>query len=85
MNRFNQYIFNLYHYLLNLRDTMEYTIKREHKVALYNQRKEVLTNGLTGSNTAMGSFIENNGENGEKLKQRIQEYITKLLTVFFVG
>ena len=78
MNRFNQYIFNLYHYLLNLRDTMEYTIKREHKVALYNQRKEVLTNGLTASNTAMGSFIENNGENGEKLKARIQEFLDEV-------
>ena len=46
MNQINHYIFDLYHYLLNLRDTLEYVIEREHQEALYNQRKTVLTQGL---------------------------------------
>ena len=75
MNKFNQYVFDLYHYLLNLRDTMEYTIKREHKKAMYDQRKTVLTNGLSSSGSAFGNFIETNGENGEKLKAKIQEFL----------
>ena len=78
MNRFNQYVFNLYHYLLNLRDTMEYTINREHKKAIYDQRKNILTNGLTSKESAIGNFIENNGENGEKLKEKIQEFVDEI-------
>ena len=35
MNNFSLYTFRLYHYLLTVRDTLEYTIKREHKVAAF--------------------------------------------------
>ena len=74
MNQTSQYIFNLYHYLLNLRDTMEFVIDREHKVELYNQRKNVLTKGLEPT-SALGSFLENNKEQSEKLVEKIKEFL----------
>ena len=73
MNQTSQYIFNLYHYLLNLRDTMEYTIDREHTKQLYDQRKEVLTKGLV-SGSALGNFLDNNKEQGDKIREKINEF-----------
>ena len=60
--------------MLNLRDTLEYVIDREHKDTLYNQRKKVLTDGLK-ENAALGSFFKNNPEQGEKLTEKINEFI----------
>lgn len=74
MNQTSHYIFNLYHYLLNLRDTLEYTIDREHQENLYNQRKTVLTQGLQ-ENSPLGSFFKNNPEQGEKLTEKLNEFI----------
>ena len=76
MNQINQYIFNLYHYILNLRDTMEYGIERDHSLQIYEQRKSVLTKGLEPG-SAFGNFIENNGEQGQKLKEKIQDFINE--------
>ncbi len=70
----NQYIFNIYHYLLNLRDTVEYTIDREHTKAIFDSRKNVLTSGITPT-SALGNFFENNKEQGEKIKSRLEEVI----------
>ncbi len=74
MNQINQYIFNLYHYLLTLRDTLEYTIERDHDVNLYEQRKTILTKGMQ-SGSALGNFLENNKENGEKIKAKLEEFV----------
>ena len=74
LNAMNQYIFNIYHYLLNLRDTVEYTIDREHTKAIYDTRKNVLVTGI-GQGSALGNFFENNKEQGEKIKARIDEII----------
>lgn len=74
MNNISQYIFNLYHYLVNLRDTMEYTIEREHKDTLYNQRKSVLTRGISDG-FAFGNFLKNNGEKGEEIKKKLETFI----------
>ena len=77
LNATNQYIFNIYHYLLNLRDTMEYTIDREHSKELYEQRKAVLTNGIeTGS--ALGNFLDNNKEQGDKIREKLKEFLGDL-------
>lgn len=75
MNQTSQYIFQLYHYLLNLRDTIEYTIDREHSVAIYNQRKTVLTEGKK-SGTALGNFLDNNQENAAKVVAKLDEFIS---------
>lgn len=77
MNQTSQYIFNLYHYLLNLRDTLEYTINREHSKALYDQRKTVLTKGLE-KGSALGNFIENNPDTGNKVKEKLNEFINEV-------
>lgn len=74
LNSTNQYIFNIYHYLLNLRDTVEYTIDREHTKQVYETRKNVLNSGLAKT-SALGNFFENNKEQGEKVKGRLEEVI----------
>ncbi|MCR5185367.1 MAG: hypothetical protein K6C32_04765 [Bacilli bacterium] len=77
MNQASHYIFNIYHYLLNLRDTMEYSIDREHGEALFNQRKTVLTQGKT-ENSALGNFLKNNPEQGEKIKEKLDEFVNEI-------
>ena len=77
MNQTSHYIFNLYHYLLNLRDTLEYTIDREHQEALYIQRRRVLTEGLN-ENAPLGSFFKNNPEQGEKITAKLREFIDEV-------
>ncbi len=77
MNQTSQYIFNLYHYLLNLRDTLEYTIDREHSKTLYDQRKDVLTRGLN-ENAALGNFLKNNPEQGEKITKNLNAFIEEV-------
>ena len=77
LNNTNQYIFNIYHYLLNLRDTVEYTIDREHPKALFEQRVNVLTKGIEHG-SALGNFLENNKEQGDKIKAKIQEFLNDI-------
>ena len=77
LNGTNQYIFNIYHYMLNLRDTMEYTIDREHAKELYEQRKTVLTKGIE-QGSALGNFFENNKEQGDKIKEKINEFLNDI-------
>ena len=74
LDAMNQYIFNIYHYLLNLRDTVEYTIDREHTKQVYDTRKNVLNSGIAPT-AALGNFFENNKEQGEKVKARLLEVI----------
>ena len=74
LNNTNQYIFNIYHYLLNLRDTVEYTIDREHDRHIYDQRLNVLTKGLE-QGSALGNFLDNNKEQGDKIREKIKEFL----------
>lgn len=74
MKQINQYIFNLYHFILNVRDTMEYAINRDHDIKLFENRKRVLNEELLEGH-AFGNFLKNNGENGEKLRERVQNFI----------
>lgn len=74
MNQTSQYIFNLYHYLLTLRDTLEYTIDRPHDANMYLQRKAILTRGIQ-EGSALGNFLNSNKENGEKVKEKLTEFI----------
>ena len=77
MNNFSTYTFRLYHYLLTLRDTMEYAIKRDHKVEVYQARKKILTENLE-EGTPFGDFLKNNGENGETIKGKVREFLDNL-------
>ena len=77
MNNFSLYTFRLYHYLLTLRDTMEYAIKRDHKVEVYENSKKILTENLE-EGTPFGDFLKNNGEAGDKIREKVQEFIKNL-------
>lgn len=77
LNQTNQYIFNIYHYLLNLRDTMEYTLERDHTKLMYDQRKAVLTKGIE-KGSALGNFFENNKEQGDKIKEKLNEFLADI-------
>ena len=74
MNNFSLYTFRLYHYLLTLRDTMEYAIKRDHKVEIYESRKKILNENLE-EGTPFGDFLKNNGEAGDKIREKIQDFL----------
>ena len=71
MNNFSLYTFRIYHYMLTVRDTLEYTIKRDHKVEVYDNRKKILIDNLN-EGTPFGDFLKNNGESGDKIKEKIQ-------------
>ena len=77
MNNFSLYTFRLYHYLLTIRDTLEYTIKREHKVEIYENRKRILVDNLQ-EGTPFGDFLKNNGETGDKIREKVQSFIDEL-------
>ena len=77
MNNFSLYTFRIYHYLLTVRDTLEYTIKREHKVEVYENRKKILIDNLN-EGTPFGDFLKNNGETGDKIKEKLQSFINEL-------
>ncbi len=77
MNNFSLYTFRIYHYLLTVRDTLEYTISREHKVEVYENRKRILTDNLQ-EGTPFGDFLKNNGETGDKIREKLQSFIEDL-------
>ena len=77
MNNFSLYTFRLYHYLLTVRDTLEYTIKRDHKIDVYESRKKILTENLE-EGTPFGDFLKNNGETGDKIREKIKSFIDDL-------
>ena len=77
MNNFSLYTFRLYHYLLTVRDTLEYSIQRDHTLEVYENRKKILNNNLE-EGTPFGDFLKNNGENGDKIKEKIQSFIKEL-------
>lgn len=74
MTQISKYIVELYNYMLNIRDTMEYTLPREHKAESYLARKKVLVDGIT-EGFAFGNFIKNNGEKGEELLKKYQAFL----------
>ena len=77
MNNFSLYTFRLYHYLLTIRDTLEYSIKRDHNVAVYNNRKKILEDNLE-EGTPFGDFLKNNGEAGDKIREKVKQFLDEL-------
>ena len=77
MNNFSLYTFRIYHYMLTVRDTLEYTIKRDHKVEVYDSRKRILNDNLK-EGTPFGDFLKNNGENGDKIRGNLQSFINEM-------
>ena len=77
MNNFSLYTFRLYHYLLTIRDTLEYSIKRDHTVEVFNSRKKILEDNLQ-EGTPFGDFLKNNGEAGDKIREKVNSFINDL-------
>lgn len=74
MNNTSRYIANLYMTLLNVRNTLEFAIDRDHPVAIYNARKQVIEDNLT-KNTALKNFLDKNGEKGQEILSKLQNFV----------
>lgn len=77
MNQNSQYIFNLLHYLIQVRDTMHYVLDKEQPEEVFKQRKQILEAGILPQ-AHLGAFLENNKEQGEKIKEKINEFISEI-------
>ncbi len=77
MKNINQYNFDIIHVATHLRDTLEYVLPREHDVKVYNQRKEVLTKGLS-KETPLGKFLEANKDKFTELLKNYDELLEEV-------
>lgn len=74
MNNTNRYIANLYLLLLNVRDTLEFLIPRDHAINVYNARKLTLKESLK-ENSAFKNFLNNNGDKGKEIEEKMNNFI----------
>ncbi len=77
MKNINQYNFDIIHVATHLRDTLEYVLPREHDEKIYNQRKEVLTKGLS-KETPLGKFLEANKDKFTELLKNYDELLDEV-------
>lgn len=77
MKNINQYNFDIIHVATHLRDTLEYVLPREHEEKIYNQRKEVLTKGLS-KETPLGKFLEANKDKFTELLKNYDELLEEV-------
>lgn len=77
MKNINQYNFDIIHVATHLRDTLEYVLPREHDEKVYNQRKEVLTKGLS-KETPLGKFLEANKDKFTELLKNYDELLDEV-------
>ncbi len=74
MKNINQYNFDIIHVATHLRDTLEYVLPREHDAKVFDQRKEVLTKGLS-PDTPLGKFLKANEDKFTEMMKRYQELL----------
>ena len=74
MKNINQYNFDIIHVATHLRDTLEYVLPREHDLKVYEQRKDVLTKGLS-PDTPLGKFLEANKDKFEVMMKNYNELL----------
>jgi|GEM_PF-477351 uncharacterized protein (UPF0305 family) len=70
-------ILDLCNVLKTLRETMEYAIPRDHDIAVYNQRKQILSS-LNDENSFIGRFIKDNEEKLKEFKERYKEFLEEI-------
>src|SRR5574344_1229928 len=74
MQQINCVIVSLINYNSLIRDTLEYTLKRDsYNVQYYDYKKQGIYNGIN-LNTPLKNFLEKNGEKGESLLKRLHEF-----------
>ena len=74
MNNISRYIANLYLVMLNVRDTLEFCIDREHPIAIYNGRKRAIEDGLK-EHSALKNFLDNNGDKGKEIQEKLKLFL----------
>ena len=77
MKNINQYNFDIIHVATHLRDTLEYVLPRDHDEKVFNQRKEVLTKGLS-KETPLGKFLEANKDKFTELLKNYDELLEEV-------
>ena len=81
-------ILDLTNVLKTLRETMEYALPRDHDIAVYNQRKQILTS-LKDENSFIGRFIKDNEEKLKEFKTKYDEFLDDIYsensTVLTIG
>lgn len=81
-------ILDLTNVLKTLRETMEYALPRDHEIAVYNQRKQILSS-LKDENSFIGRFIKENEEKLKEFKERYNEFLDDIYsensTVLMIG
>ena len=74
MKNINQYNFDIIHVATHLRDTLEYVLPRDHDAKIFDQRRDVLTKGLS-SETPLGKFLEANKDKFETMMKLYNELL----------
>ena len=74
MKNINQYNFDIIHVATHLRDTLEYVLPREHDAKIFDQRRDVLTKGLSPE-TPLGKFLEANKDKFEGMMELYNELL----------
>lgn len=74
MKNINQYNFDIIHVATHLRDTLEYVLPRDHEAKVFDQRRDVLTKGLS-SDTPLGKFLEANKDKFEGMMKAYNELL----------
>ncbi len=74
MNNTSRYIANLYLVMLNVRDTLEFVIDRDHNINAYKTRKRAIQEGIK-EKSALRNFLDNNGDKGKEIAEKIQTFL----------
>ena len=75
MNETSKFAIELYHVALVLRESAEYAVhKNEYALNIYRRNKDMITR-LTSENAPFDNLLKQNGENGEKIRRNIADFI----------
>lgn len=78
MKNESQVALRFYHYLKVVRDSLEYSMKdAKLKTLDFENRRSFLEDSMK-EGEILATLIKNNGENGEKVKERLEEFISVL-------
>lgn len=77
MKNINQYNFDIIHVASHLRNTLEFVLPREHDAKAYEQRKDVLTKGISPE-TPLGKFLEANSDKFEEMMKKYHELLDEV-------
>ena len=74
MKNINQYNFDIIHVATHLSDNLEYVLPREHDAKVFDQRRDVLTKGLSPE-TPLGKFLDANKDKFEEMMKLYNELL----------